>query len=222
MYPKNAWYVARTPDEIAGCPGRTICGGRSCSPSRARSGRRAGRLLPPTGARAVAGHGAKAICNAATTACGWNAPGKSVSMPGQRARFPGAQLSGVERYGFIWCVARTPTRPTPATIHHLPPGQQPEGPTAAAAPHCLRLPPDDRQPDGPDARDPCAPTSIGQKEIDEAPCKTRVEGDEVITSRFMEGIEAPILKMALRMNGLPDDQLVDRWQICHFTPPAMC
>ena len=34
-------------------------------------------------------------------------------------------------------------------------------------------------------------TSIGQKEIDEVPCKTRVEGDEVITSRFMEGIEAP-------------------------------
>ena len=26
--------------------------------------------------------------------------------------------------------------------------------------------------------------------------------------------------MALRMNGLPDDQLVDRWQICHFTPPS--
>ena len=22
------------------------------------------------------------------------------------------------------------------------------------------------------------------------------------------------------MNGLPDDQLVDRWQICHFTPPS--
>ena len=26
--------------------------------------------------------------------------------------------------------------------------------------------------------------------------------------------------MALRMKGLPDDQLVDRWQICHFTPPS--
>jgi len=26
--------------------------------------------------------------------------------------------------------------------------------------------------------------------------------------------------MALRMNGLPDDQPVDRWQICHFTPPS--
>jgi vanillate O-demethylase monooxygenase subunit len=26
--------------------------------------------------------------------------------------------------------------------------------------------------------------------------------------------------MALRGNGLPDDQPVDRWQICHFTPPS--
>jgi vanillate O-demethylase monooxygenase subunit len=37
----------------------------------------------------------------------------------------------------------------------------------------------------------------------------------------MAGIEAPpFWKMALRLNGLPDDQPVDRWQICHFTPPS--
>jgi vanillate O-demethylase monooxygenase subunit len=64
-------------------------------------------------------------------------------------------------------------------------------------------------------------TSIGQKEIDEVPCKTTVEGDHVVTSRFMEGIEAPpFWKNALRSNGLPDDQLVDRWQICRFAPPS--
>jgi vanillate O-demethylase monooxygenase subunit len=34
-------------------------------------------------------------------------------------------------------------------------------------------------------------TSIGQKEIDETPCKTTVEGDTVTTSRFMSGIQAP-------------------------------
>jgi len=63
--------------------------------------------------------------------------------------------------------------------------------------------------------------SIGQKEIDEVPCKTRVEGDHVITERYMENIEAPpFWKMALRLNGLPDDQPVDRWQVCHFTPPS--
>jgi vanillate O-demethylase monooxygenase subunit len=64
-------------------------------------------------------------------------------------------------------------------------------------------------------------SSIGQKEIDETPCKTTVEGDTVVTSRFMSGIEAPpFWKMALRGNGLPDDQLVDRWQICRFSPPS--
>jgi vanillate O-demethylase monooxygenase subunit len=64
-------------------------------------------------------------------------------------------------------------------------------------------------------------TSIGQKEIDETPCATRLEGDEVVTSRFMNGIMAPpFWKMALRGNHLPDDQPVDRWQICRFTPPS--
>jgi len=63
--------------------------------------------------------------------------------------------------------------------------------------------------------------SIGQKEIDETPSVTKTEGDHVTTSRFMNGIEPPpFWKLALRGNHLPDDQLVDRWQICHFTPPS--
>ncbi len=50
-------------------------------------------------------------------------------------------------------------------------------------------------------------SSIGQKEIDEAPPATRVEGDEVITSRHMENISAPpFWRMALRGNGLADDR----------------
>jgi vanillate O-demethylase monooxygenase subunit len=64
-------------------------------------------------------------------------------------------------------------------------------------------------------------TSIGQKEIDEAPSTTKTEGDEVITSRFMHNIMAPpFWQAALRGNHLPDDQPVDRWQICRFTPPS--
>ena len=63
--------------------------------------------------------------------------------------------------------------------------------------------------------------SIGQKEIDEAPCKTTVNGDEVVTSRFMENImPPPFWKLALRGNNLADDVPVDRWQICRFTPPS--
>jgi len=47
------------------------------------------------------------------------------------------------------------------------------------------------------------------------------EGDQVSTSRFMEGIKAPpFWQMAMRANDLPDDATVDRWQICRFTPPS--
>jgi vanillate O-demethylase monooxygenase subunit len=64
-------------------------------------------------------------------------------------------------------------------------------------------------------------TSIGQREIDEVPCKTTVDGDHVTTSRFMDGIFAPpFWQAALKANGLPPDAKVDRWQICHFTPPS--
>lgn len=64
-------------------------------------------------------------------------------------------------------------------------------------------------------------TSIGQKEIDETPVSTKMEGKEVVTSRYMEGIMAPpFWQSALRANGLPDNELVDRWQICRFTLPS--
>ena len=67
----------------------------------------------------------------------------------------------------------------------------------------------------------CTRTSIGQKEIDETPCKTTVEGDMVVTSRYMSGIlPPPFWKAALRSHNLPDDVPVDRWQICRFTPPS--
>ncbi|RZA35347.1 MAG: aromatic ring-hydroxylating dioxygenase subunit alpha, partial [Lysobacteraceae bacterium] len=64
-------------------------------------------------------------------------------------------------------------------------------------------------------------SSIGQKEIDEAPVTTQVEGEQVITSRFMENIGAPpFWRAALRGNGLADDVPVDRWQICRFNAPS--
>jgi vanillate O-demethylase monooxygenase subunit len=64
-------------------------------------------------------------------------------------------------------------------------------------------------------------TSIGQKEIDEAAVTTKVEGDEVVTSRFMENTQAPpFWQSALQAAGLAQDVPVDRWQICHFSPPS--
>ncbi|MEI6806669.1 MAG: hypothetical protein WCK49_09230 [Myxococcaceae bacterium] len=47
------------------------------------------------------------------------------------------------------------------------------------------------------------------------------EVDRVITSRFMENIKAPpFWRMAMRANGLNDEALVDRWQVCRFSPPS--
>jgi vanillate O-demethylase monooxygenase subunit len=64
-------------------------------------------------------------------------------------------------------------------------------------------------------------TSIGQPEIDETPCETKVEDDKVITQRFMDGIQAPpFWQMAMSATGLDPQAPVDRWQICRFSPPS--
>jgi vanillate monooxygenase len=63
-------------------------------------------------------------------------------------------------------------------------------------------------------------TSIGQPEIDETPCThawKATGGHQPLHERHPG---AAVLAMALRANGLPDDQPVDRWQICRFSRPA--
>ena len=63
--------------------------------------------------------------------------------------------------------------------------------------------------------------SIGQEEIEQAPVKSYVDGDTVITSRLMENIIAPpFWQAAMQANGLDPEQAVDRWQICRFTLPS--
>jgi phenylpropionate dioxygenase-like ring-hydroxylating dioxygenase large terminal subunit len=58
--------------------------------------------------------------------------------------------------------------------------------------------------------------SIGQQELMEAPIETRVEGDEIVVTRWMPGIDAPpFWRGALKREGP-----VDRWQICRFLPPS--
>ena len=228
MYPKNAWYVACTPDEIADKPlGRTICGEKIVfyrpAPDQVAA---LDDFCPHRGAPLSLG----TVCEGHLQ-CGYHGlrvecTGKSVSMPGQRVQgFPKARsFPVVERYGFIWVWPGDADKADPATIHHLPWANNPEWAYGGGLYHIAcdyRLMIDNLMDLTHETY--VHSTSIGQKEIDEVPCKTRVEGDEVITSRFMEGIEAPpFWKMALRMNGLPDDQPVDRWQICHFTPPQPC
>jgi vanillate O-demethylase monooxygenase subunit len=226
MFPKNAWYVACTPDEIEEKPlGRKICG-ESIVFYRAVHGTVAALedFCPHRGAPLSLGR----VING-TLVCGYHGlemgcDGKTIAMPGQRVRgFPAIRAFPVqERYGFIWVWTGDPGLADPTNIRHLAWYDNPEWAYGGGLYHIAcdyRLMIDNLM-------DLTHETyvhanSIGQKEIDESPCQTSVEDEQVTTSRFMSGIEPPpFWKMALRGNNLPDDVLVDRWQICRFTPPS--
>lgn len=226
MFPKNAWYVAATPDEIEGRPlGRRICG-EALVFWREADGRVAAveDFCPHRGAPLSLGR----VCDGRLV-CGYHGlemggDGRTVAMPGQRVRgFPCLKRFAVREHGgYIWVWPGEAAQAEDTPLPRLPWVDEPGWAHGGGLYHIAcdyRLMIDNLMDLTHETY--VHSTSIGQKEIDEVPCKTRVEGDEVITSRFMEGIEAPpFWKMALRMNGLPDDQLVDRWQICHFTPPS--
>jgi vanillate monooxygenase len=226
MFLKNAWYVACTPDEIASKPlGRMICSERIVF-YRGPEGKVAAveDFCPHRGARLSLG----SVCEGQLV-CGYHGlvmgcDGKTVSMPGQRIKgFPAIRsYPVVERYGFIWVWPGDASQADPANIHHLHWANDPQWGYGGGMYHIAcdyRLMIDNLMDLTHETY--VHATSIGQKEIDETPCQTRTEGDEVITSRFINGIlPPPFWQMALRMNCLPDDQQVDRWQICRFTPPG--
>ena len=229
MFPRNAWYVACTPDEVAATPhgalGRQVCGERMVfyrGPDERMTALE--DFCPHRGAPLSLGR----VCEGKLV-CGYHGlemgcDGKTVAMPGQRVRgFPAIRAFPVEeRHGFVWVWPGEPALARAELLPVLPWADNPAWAYGGGRYHIAcdyRLMIDNLM-------DLTHETyvhadSIGQREIDEAPCTTRVDGDEVVTSRFMNGIIAPpFWQLALRMNGLPTDQPVDRWQICHFTPPS--
>jgi vanillate monooxygenase len=226
MFPRNAWYVACMSDEIDGKPlGRTVCGERIVF-FRGPEGEVAAveDFCPHRGAPLSLGKvcDGKLVCryHGLEMGCG----GKTVAMPGQRVRgFPAIKsYPVVERYGFIWLWPGEPALADPAKIHHLEWADSPEwayGGGLYSIQCDYRLMIDNLMDLTHETY--VHSTSIGQKEIDETAPSTRVEGDHVITSRFMENVYAPpFWRAALRASGLADDVPVDRWQICHFYPPS--
>ena len=226
MFLKNTWYVAATAVEVQDKPlGRKICG-EAMVLFRGAGGKVAALedFCPHRGAPLSLGR----VCNG-NLVCGYHGlemgcDGKTVAMPGQRVRgFPAIRsFASVERYGFIWV---WPGDVALADESALPKFEFFDNPAWAYGGGLYHIQ-CNYQLMVDNLMDLTHETyvhanSIGQKEIDEVPCTTRVEGDHVITSRFMESIEAPpFWRMALRHNNLADDVLVDRWQICHFTPPS--
>jgi vanillate O-demethylase monooxygenase subunit len=226
MFPLNAWYVACTPAEVDDKPlGRRICN-QPIVFYRAGDGRVAAledfcphRGAPLSLGRVIEG---QLVCGYHGLAMGCD--GKTISMPGQRVRgFPPIRsYPVVERHGFIWVWPGDAALADPARIHDCLWADSPDWAYGGGLYHIAcdyRLMVDNLMDLTHETY--VHATSIGQREIDETPSTTKTVGDEVITSRFMNGIEAPpFWKMALRGNHLPDDQPVDRWQICHFSPPS--
>jgi len=223
MFPKNAWYVACMADEIDEKPlGRKICNESVVLYRNAENKAVAlENFCPHRGAPLSLG---KVVDG--NLVCGYHGlemgcDGKTVAMPGQRVRgFPPIRsFPVIERYGFVWL---WPGAGAPTELHHLEWAENPEWAYGGGLYHIqcdYRLMIDNLMDLTHETY--VHATSIGQKEIDEAPVTTKVNGDEVITSRFMENVKAPpFWRMALHGNGLPEDQPVDRWQICRFTPPS--
>ncbi|MDR7378055.1 vanillate O-demethylase monooxygenase subunit [Rhodoferax ferrireducens] len=226
MFPKNAWYVACTPDDIQDKPlGRKICG-ESMVFYRGPEGKVTALedFCPHRGAPLSLGRveDGKLVCGYHGLEMGCD--GKTVAMPGQRVRgFPAIRaFAAIERYGFIWVWPGDIAQADESKLHHLEWAENPAWAYGGGLFHIncdYRLMVDNLMDLTHETY--VHASSIGQKEIDETPTKTEVHGDEVVTSRHMENIFAPpFWRMALRGNGLADDVPVDRWQICRFTPPS--
>ena len=226
MFIKNAWYVACMPEDFQDKPlGRKVCG-ESMVFYRGAQGQAVALedFCPHRGAPLSLG-----FMKDGNLVCGYHGlemgcEGKTIAMPGQRVRgFPAIRsFPVVERYGFVWV---WPGQADKASVDLLPKFDFFDNPAWAYGGGLYHIACDYRLMVD-NLMDLTHETyvhanSIGQKEIDEVPCVTKTEGDHVTTSRFMENITAPpFWKMALRGNKLADDVPVDRWQICHFTPPS--
>jgi vanillate O-demethylase monooxygenase subunit len=226
MFPKNTWYVACTSDEVTEKPlGRRICNELMVF-FRGEGGEIAALedFCPHRGAPLSLG-----FVKNGNLVCGYHGlemgcKGHTVAMPGQRVRgFPAIRhFPVVERHGFIWVWPGEAALADVAQLPHFEWQGNPEFAYGGGLYHIAcdyRLMIDNLMDLTHETY--VHSTSIGQPEIDETPCATKVEGEHVMTSRFMDGVEAPpFWKANLRLKGLPDDQPVDRWQICHFNPPS--
>ena len=224
---KNTWYVACGADEIETDKplGRTICN-QPLVLYRGAGGQVSAledfcphRGAPLSLGRVVDG---RLVCGYHGLVMGCD--GHAVSMPGQRTQAftPIRRFPVVERHGFIWFWPGDAQLADPALIPSFEWSGHPEWAYGGGLYHVAcdyRLMLDNLM-------DLTHETyvhadSIGQKEIEDVLPKTKQEGEQVVTRRHMTNVLAPpFWQAALRGNGLADDVLVDRWQICRFTPPS--
>ncbi len=229
MFIKNTWYVACAQSELEALGdkplGRTICNEQMVF-FTGPDGKVAAveDFCPHRGAPLSLGK----VCKGKLV-CGYHGlemgcDGKTVHMPGQRVRgFPAVKsYAVVERYGFVWVWPGDQAKVDEA---QMPVFEFFDNPAWAYGGGLYHVKADYRLMID-NLMDLTHETyvhanSIGQPEIDETPCTTTVEGDQVILQRHMQGIQAPpFWQMAMSANGLDPNAKVDRWQICRFTPPS--
>ncbi|MEY3038756.1 MAG: hypothetical protein RL143_1323 [Pseudomonadota bacterium] len=226
MHIRNAWYVAAMSNEVADKPlGRTICN-HNLVLYRGKGDKIAAieDFCPHRGAAMSLGY-----VEDGELVCGYHGlrmgpDGTTISMPKQRTdRFPCTKSFPVEeKYGFIWVwpgdkavAAETPV----PTFHWAESDDWAYGGGHYHIKCDYRLMIDNLMDLTHETY--VHSTSIGQKEIDETPVKTRMEGEQVITERYMSDIKAPpFWQMAMGFQGLDKDADVDRWQICRFNTPS--
>lgn len=226
MYIKNAWYVAAMSNELADKPlGRTICD----SPLvfwRDTTGQVAAveDFCPHRGAALSLG-----FVEEGELVCGYHGlrmgpEGKTLSMPKQRTdRIPCTRKTAViERYGFIWAWAGDADKADDSLLPVFEWAEDPNWTYGGGLYHIkcdYRLMIDNLMDLTHETY--VHSSSIGQKEIDEAPVRTRMNGEQVITERYMSDIKAPpFWQMAMESQGLDPEAVVDRWQICRFNAPS--
>ncbi|MFY7779056.1 MAG: Rieske 2Fe-2S domain-containing protein [Elstera sp.] len=223
MFLKDQWYAVAWDRDIGGKPvGRTICGEKivfyrkrdrslvaleDCCPHR---------LFPLSQGsvqddRLVCGyHGLTFIEG-----------GQCVHMPSQDTINPNAHIRAypvVERYRFIWVWIGDAALADPARIPALPwcadPAWAFDGGTYQTA--CdYRLVIDNLMDLTHETY--VHSTSIGQKELTEAPFEAKLVGDRAVVSRWTLNVEPP----PFWVHNWKSKELVDRWQICEYSVPSV-
>lgn len=226
-FPRNAWYVACTPEELAGQPlGRTICG-HPLVIYRDGDGKLAALddFCPHRGAAlslgsVVDGH---LMCGYHGLVMGGD--GRVISMPNHErvSHFPRTCTYPVtERHGYVWIWPGDATIADPAIIPDLPWDDTSRWAFCGGLFHVnasFRLTIDNLM-DLTHERYVHA-GSIGHAMIDQSPVRTVEAGGEVVTSRVMHDIVAPPFWQAnMRANKIDDTIRVDRWQISRFRAPS--